>query len=309
MKLLKRCVLFVLIVGLQLSMFNASYGAMFPDVDENAWYKSHVDAVVEAGIIIGNSKGEFMPAQTLNVDQFVKTMVVALGYKLPNGESYWASTYMDKAREIGLIGEKEYPEQAYSSQPISRAEMSKMIIDTLVELEGEYAYSKTDAIRQYIPDIDDVSDSPYEAYILQVYELGIITGDSSGAFKPNNTLTRAEAATVLHRIIDKSIRKPYVQSTQTQAIETEMIEFDDSYYKGITIYTTQELGAQYRAAKTFLIPIVGEDSAEEIIEYAKTKADNVPRLDAKFWELGNIKVRVVSQPYNPRVVIDTWEFK
>lgn len=301
------------IVLCMMIVMNVSLSATtnFPDVPAGSWYENHVEAVAKAGIIVGNSKGEFMPTVTLSIDQFVKTMVVAMGYQVPNGETYWASTYLDKARELGIIDSNDYLSQNRSTEAISRAEMSKIIVKTLISIEGEQSYSKGEAIKSYVPDIDDVSSSGYMAYILQVYELGIITGDSNGAFKPYATLSRAEAATVIHRVIDASVRRPFEIPSEVNKtpFEVSYTDFDDYYYRGGTIFTSEDLGAQYGEMEAFLLPLLGDQVTGEVMEYVKTKTDTSQELEAKRWEVGDFKVTVLSQPYNPRVVVKTWELK
>jgi hypothetical protein len=140
-QILKQLGIVTLVVVLGVCSTLTSYGAIsFPDVPAGAWYEDHVTAVADAGIIVGNAKGEFMPNEALGVDQFIKTMVVALGYELTNGDVYWASNYMDKAREIGIIDESEFTYQAISAAPITRAQMAKICDKTVVLLVGDMYY-------------------------------------------------------------------------------------------------------------------------------------------------------------------------
>lgn len=61
----------------------------------------------------------------------------------------------------------------------------------------------------------DISKSKYEIAINALYEMGIVDGYTKNQFKPNNTLTRAEAATIMVRALygDEVIR--------------DFIDFDD----------------------------------------------------------------------------------
>ena len=45
-----------------------------------------------------------------------------------------------------------------------------------------------------------------EKAIYKFYRAGIVVGDSSGAFMPNKTISRAEVATILVRMMDASFR-------------------------------------------------------------------------------------------------------
>lgn len=51
------------------------------------------------------------------------------------------------------------------------------------------------------PDVD--YNKWYGAYILKVTEEGIMEGDDQGNFRPTEPLTRAEAAAVICRLLDR----------------------------------------------------------------------------------------------------------
>lgn len=280
--------------------------AMFPDVSENAWYADHVKAVAKAGIIIGNSKGEFMPQGTLNADQFIKTMVVASGYDVGNGELYWASKYIDKARELNIIDEKEYYTQAISSQPITRAQMAKMIQRVLYNLEGSYTYTKRDSLIDYIPDNKDVTESGYKDYIYQVYERGIITGDTYGTFKPYDTVTRAEASAVLHRIIDESVRKPFEEPSLESGTTYTTKEFEDDTYYGLELDVTKYMPTQHDEVDVFLSKYISDSLKGEVLDYVKGKTVREQSLDPVFFNEGNIQIRVISKWMMKEIYVDLW---
>lgn len=300
----------VLVMIMSMVFSQITYGTTsFPDVADNAWYADHVAVVAETGIIIGNSQGEFMPAGTLNADQFIKTMVVAVGHDVGNGDSYWASKYIGKARELNIIDEEEFDTQAISSQPITRAQMAKMIQRVLYYLEGDYSYTKRDAIIDYIPDKTNVMKSGYEECIYQVYERGIITGDSNGNFKPYATVSRAEASAVLHRIIDESVRRPFEVSTVDTGVTYKTHEFDDNTYYGLYINVSYDLPTQYEIVQEFLGPYVSDKIITEVLEYVKEKTSKKQFLDPVFWEEDKIMIRIISDWMTDIVAIDLWEYK
>ena len=57
-----------------------------------------------------------------------------------------------------------------------------------------------------ISDFAEVTEE-YQNYVQKAYTKGILTGvDTKGTFDPDGTLTRAQAATVLYRVINSSAR-------------------------------------------------------------------------------------------------------
>lgn len=316
MRIRKRIVASVTGLVLLFNMFTPVFGTTsFPDVAEGAWYQESVEAVSNAGIIVGNAQGEFMPMAMLNVDQFVKTIVVAISEDVGNGDQYWASKYMDKARELDLINGDEYMNQDQSTVPITRGQMSKIISKVVFYLEDTYEFTNKEAIVNYIPDKASVVASGYKDYIYQIYELGIITGDQSGAYKPNNTVSRAEAAVVIHRIIEPSVRIPFINPTSATGITYSTTEFEaigvyaSNTHHGATVDIDLYLPSQYDEISGFLTSYVSDGVKDEVIEYIKEKVDREQVLDPVFWEEGNIKVRVISRWLTNDITINLWEFK
>ncbi|MBE7050163.1 MAG: S-layer homology domain-containing protein, partial [Ruminococcaceae bacterium] len=66
----------------------------------------------------------------------------------------------------------------------------------------------TEDLHKKIPDYNQVG-KEYTMYVEMAYSMGILCGvDDKGTFAPLQTLTRAEAATVLYRIINTESRNP-----------------------------------------------------------------------------------------------------
>lgn len=175
----------------------------YADVNESDWYTRNVVLLNEVGVINGYNDGTFKPNATLTRAQFIKMIVTALGYgELPNGDKYWASTFISKAYALGLLPEGNVSAESFDKE-ITRAEMSMITINALA---GEYF---ADDLDRYIEDIKDYDSIPRDQQIpvLKIYYKGIITGYPDGEFKPERSATRAEGATILVRFLDASERK------------------------------------------------------------------------------------------------------
>ena len=102
---MKRFVIITLyILSISLFPFHAFGKTGFSDVKETDWFYGTVMSLTEAGIINGYPSGEFRPGWTINADAFIKMTVTSLGHTdIQIGSQYWASRYIDKARELGLV--------------------------------------------------------------------------------------------------------------------------------------------------------------------------------------------------------------
>ena len=179
---------------------------IFSDVEKNIWYEDTLSVVMSKGIIAGYSDGTFKGTNEMTVDQFIKAMVVALEGEQPLGTDYWASQYIAKAKELGIITENMFTDY---TGVITRAEMALIAENTMSQLEGSYNYKYTDLIQLDINDMQAVNKSGHATAIVHMYEQGILKGYPDGEYKPDSGLKRQEAITVILRVIDQRYRIPY----------------------------------------------------------------------------------------------------
>ena len=180
----------------------------FVDVDKNGWYLENVALLTEMAIINGYDDGSFKPNNTITKAQFIKLAVTALGYKdIQLSGEYWAVNYINKAFSEGLIENKYSKDQNYDA-PITRGEMA-VIIAKVVDDDPS-----NEEIIKYAEEIQDFEkiDGQDGLYIIQTYKNKIIQGYPDGEFKPDNNATRAEASTIIVRLLDKIKDRPVPQS-------------------------------------------------------------------------------------------------
>lgn len=170
---------------------------------KNHWSRIQVGKLIGLDIITVNGDGTFKPNDPMKVDQFTKMIVCAMGFKPGVGNPYRAQTYIDVARDKGLILKGEF---AVYTKPITREQMAKILNRAFLLME-EAPVSKYDQyvigrIKDYQSIADDCKQSVINAYVS-----GLMQG-SDGKFNPKSSLTRAEASSVLIRFLDKAERRP-----------------------------------------------------------------------------------------------------
>ncbi|XID92529.1 S-layer homology domain-containing protein [Paenibacillaceae bacterium WGS1546] len=114
------------------------------------------------------------------------------------GDGHWAKAYIDRASGMSLmIG---YPDGSFKPDAtITRAEMASAIALLLPDATGASA------------GFADIDGSWAKAVIEQANAAGIVYGYEDGTFRPNSTLTRAEAVTMIGRLLG---RGPLIGSPQ-----------------------------------------------------------------------------------------------
>lgn len=106
------------------------------------------------------------------------------------GDAHWAKEYIDRASGMSLmIG---YPDGSFKPDAmITRAEMASAISPLLPGATGASA------------GFADIDGSWAKAVIEQANAAGIVYGYEDGTFRPNSTLTRAEAVTMIDRLLGR----------------------------------------------------------------------------------------------------------
>lgn len=174
----------------------AADGAGFSDVAQADWFYAPVSLCSQLGIIAGYPDGTFRPQAAISRAEFCKLLVGGLVDEaeilaaLIAGRP-WYAPYTDYVVERGLAdGGLDW------QAPIPRSEVAYMICTH----QGEAPAPIERRLAELVLDFDDVPPEHREA-VLSMMALGIMTGDTGGAFRPQGSLTRAEAAAVMARLM------------------------------------------------------------------------------------------------------------
>ena len=179
----------------------------FTDVAEGAWYYADVLAAYERGLVNGMTATTYAPNGTLTAGQCVK--LAACMHQLwhegavtlensPSGP--WYRSYVDYALANGILKQ----EFADYNAVIVRQQFVSVFYNAL---PGSCYTQINDIADGAIPDVQATDASAYEIYVF--YRAGILTGYTDGSFDPGATISRAEVATIMNRMMDESARKSF----------------------------------------------------------------------------------------------------
>ena len=175
----------------------------FSDVPPDAWYGKDLKAAYQLGLVNGSSDTTYSPENDISFAELIKLaacmhqLYVNGEVTLAPGSEVWYSTFVDYALEKGIITKTyDYDKKA------TRAEYMDIFSRALPEGALPAVNSIPD---DAIPDIK--ISHPYSPAIYKLYRAGIVRGsDEKGSCKPDSTITRAEVAAILTRMIDPSAR-------------------------------------------------------------------------------------------------------
>jgi hypothetical protein len=182
-----------------------AYGAQvspFPDVRLGDWFGEAILRAEDEGILQGYPDGSFRPNATVTYGEFLRMAVKNAPTK---GQGHWADGYYEEGICRGLFTDEEILKGALDKQ-ISRKYMA-LVFAGLLEESSAIAINSTEkeaeseSMSPYnFGDID--SRSAFKPFIEQSAMVGILAGYPDHTFRPENFLTRAEAAVAFVRLSD-----------------------------------------------------------------------------------------------------------
>ncbi|HAG10221.1 MAG TPA: hypothetical protein DCK76_02255 [Desulfotomaculum sp.] len=177
----------------------------YTDVPSTYWAFNVITELGEKGIITGYPDGSFKPDSSITRAEFVAILGRALGWEEKAGNPAfsdaaeipdWARGYIFTAVDKGVIG--GYEDNSFrANQPITRLEIVIIIVRALGLGDG--------AAKSGTLSFSDAAEIPDWAAndIAIAVEQGIATGKPGNVFAPNDNATRAEAASLIARMLSK----------------------------------------------------------------------------------------------------------
>ncbi len=193
----------VIAVIISLIISSLVYAKEFSDVSTDHWAYGYINYLTENGIASGYPDGSFKPNDTITRAEFFKLMSIvqaedeastSYGKAIVN----WYDPYVDYIYREGMEMEGTSLEDDVNV-PITRKEAMVVMASFAAtnRLVDNYDFEQHKECELF-NDLDDFSET--EQYLLNyVVYCQIINGYEDGTFRPNNSITRAEAATLLCR--------------------------------------------------------------------------------------------------------------
>lgn len=181
----------------------AEKNIFFKDTKPTDWFMKDVTQLINLDGISGYPDGTFKPNKDISKSEFIKILISSIGYKnLKETGIDWASEYISKALELSIITEDNLDNL---NKPITRFEMAVIVSNTL-ELKEDIIPNNLQNYSSNIKDIHKIHDENLYTCVLNTYVKGIISGYPDGSFSGDNFLSRAEASSVIVRVIDENSR-------------------------------------------------------------------------------------------------------
>ncbi|ABN53656.1 MAG TPA: ferrous iron transporter A [Hungateiclostridium thermocellum] len=192
-----------------IGMAKTALSKTFNDLNSVPWAKEAIESLAARGIIHGKSEeqGIFAPNDRITRAEFITLIVNAFQLsKTPTGTfadvkpNHWYYRNVMIAKNMGIVsgtGNNYF----YPDDPIKREDMAVILAKTF-KIIGKPLPNHSDSVLDKYSDKNLIS-----IYALQSMAIlngeGIITGKSSSQLSPKDYATRAEAAVILYKALNK----------------------------------------------------------------------------------------------------------
>lgn len=182
---------------------NRYNSGLFSDVKSTDWFLENVKTTYELGLMKGTGSGTFSPGNNVTLAEAITLAARIHSIYYTGSDSFasydggnWYDPYVDYARENNIIN------TYYNySRPATREEFVHILVKALPEEALENIAGRISFV--------DSGDITYMAEVRLLSGAGVINGikeDGQLYFKPLNTVTRAEVAAVVGRMVKPSQR-------------------------------------------------------------------------------------------------------
>jgi hypothetical protein len=222
---MKRILSLVLCVTVIFSAINVF--AQFDDIDDSTktWAGEAIESLFEKGIINGYEDGSFRPEGNVTRAEFVKMLSMCFNggeskKEFTDTKDHWAEKYIDSASGFMYCPGVEFePDKEASRADIAYAAAKALGLE---EAKSEYG--------EKFSDFNSVKDE-MKGEISSAVKNGIIVGYEDLTLRPENPVTRAEAAVIIHRTLgisapsedngeeQKPQEKPPVDEEETKPVK------------------------------------------------------------------------------------------
>ena len=174
---------------------NAYTEGQFSDIPASEWYAAEVKSTYELGLMNGIGGGLFNPEGNVTVAEAItmasRAASINAGETIEAAEGEWYQMYVNYAVSKGFVKEGQFDNY---DRPAKRYEVASLFENAMPD---GYFTAKNEVSE--IPDVD--ASLSYEADLMNLYKAGVVMGsDNYGNFRPEDNITRAEAAAIITRV-------------------------------------------------------------------------------------------------------------
>ncbi|MDP4095047.1 MAG: S-layer homology domain-containing protein, partial [Bacillota bacterium] len=290
--LLAVAIVMIMVVSSICSVYAAPWkainaGKQFKDVNMNFWGYKYINALSQKGIINGYSDGSFKPNGKVSRAEFATMLTKTLNLTTTDNTQTFADVAPGSWDFNVVEAAKDYLTGYRTSTGIMyfygsyNAVREDMAVALVKALKIQVA-PNNGALAQVYSDFSQITPS-LQDYVYAAYTSGLMTG-SDGKFNPQGTLTRAEAAVLLYRALDKTEKVAVGDGSSDSGTKVPVNTSTDATLNSLTVNGTAVTGfaaATYTysvvlPAGTTVVPVVAAAVSNTNAKTVVTQAASLP---------------------------------
>lgn len=206
----------VMMVGITSSVSAANSSPAFTDVPASHWAYASIERMADEGVMNGVGGGRFNPTGTVTNGEFFTMLVrafypqqLAAAQQTYSSGEWWLPA-AEVAYSLDLVLNTDFGSLHYllgvwtGTAEITREDMAQAVYRVPINAGQTVAAEQLAATQAKIGDWEDVDEWNKDA-VATAYALGLIQGDNLDNFRPQDFMTRAEAAVVMDRLLASGI--------------------------------------------------------------------------------------------------------
>ena len=220
--------------------------ASFTDVPATHWASSYIQRAIEEGFVSGYPDGNFHPDAEVTYAQFI-SMAARAFYDFPERSTDpWYQVYMDVLSHDNLLAGTNAMSSMDAS--ISRYEMAQIVWNVL---KAYGASSSAESLQSAKAKFSDWSAMPqrYQEAVAMCYAFSVLSGLPDGSFGGTQTMTRAQACTVLTNVIANLSGEPTTPDVNPADTCAEVIQLINAERSKVGLKPLSTLDSLTKAAQ------------------------------------------------------------
>ncbi len=238
---------------------------LFTDLPSDHWANECIEDLAGKDVVSGDPNGAFRPNDDVNRAEFVKMIILAVYPELKDfsekncyndvGVNDWFASYVCAAESKNIVS--GYEGGVFSpARNITRAEATSVMVKSY----GLPVSLKSTSV------FNDVTVDWQKQYVNTAYNYDLVSGYEDNTFRPNNSLTRAEAAKLVCNALESGIEK-----NQTETVYEETTETNEESTENEDPTTSEDTSETEEPAQT-----PPEQTDAIIIDHTSTDLSQIP---------------------------------
>ena len=174
---------------------------VFSDVGYSHWAHYYITKMLDENIIDGYDAGTYLPEKIVTRAEFAKILAETAEFDLSEENIGYADVTSDKwyAKYVNAVGEYISADADFNPEaPATR----EVVATAIVKVLGVGENVSVDTLSERFTDIQTIT-TENALYIADAVDKGIIDGFDDNTIRGNESLTRAQAATMLYRAFNE----------------------------------------------------------------------------------------------------------